>query len=284
MLRVMVLLLVLLSALPVSAQTAKANQKLAESSLQLNGSLVVDTEGHVRSHELDPSAPLTPALKEFLARVISSWRFQPVLADGQVVNAKTTMHLRLVASRTEDDKFSIRIASTQFGSEQPEKTSDGIHSLKLTPPKYPGAALYAEVNSAVYLVVQVGKDGKVLNADAEQVNLFSAGTDKQMQVLRKLFANAAIKAARQWTFAPPTTGEEAKKDSWLVRVPVEYRIGRERSEPRTSQWETYIPGPRNTRMPWAQEELKLVGSPDALPSDGVYPLKQSVQLLTPPAG
>ena len=45
--------------------------------------------------------------------------------------------------------------------------------------------------------------------------------------------------------------------------------------------DAYIPGRRNMEIPWAQKKLKTAGSPDALPGDGVYPLRQGATLITP---
>ena len=69
-----------------------------------------------------------------------------------------------------------------------------------------------------------------------------------------------------------------------MRVPVEFALRGpgEKSPTKEGAWDTYIPGPRNMGMPWAQEKLKTAGSPDALPeAAGVYPLRQGATLLTP---
>lgn len=267
------------------AGTAREARKQAESSLRVSGSVVIDADGAVLSHELDAKAPLTPALVEFIRGAVSKWRFEPVVVDGKRVNAKVPMSLRLVAKRADDGNFSISIASTYFGGQDDAPATDQPRSIRMTPPRYPKGALYMGGKGTVYLIVQVGRDGKVMNVDAEQVNLRVAGTDAQMNELRKQFTDAAVRVARGWTFAAPTTGEEANEDSWLVRVPVDYVLagsGSTRPE-QDGGWDTYIPGPRNAGMPWAAEKLRMAGSPDAVPEEGVYPLRQGAKLLTPPA-
>ena len=263
------------------AGNAREARQQAESSLRVSGSLVVGPDGKVASHELDPEAPLTPALKAFVDDSIRGWRFKPVLVDGKPVRAKVPMSLRLVAKRADDGKFSVTIASTYFGSEDDLATTDRLRSIRLSPPRFPKGALMMGGKGVVYLVVQVGRDGKVTNVDAEQVNLRVAGTEGQMASLRKQFTDAAVRAARGWTFTIPTTGPEANDATWLVRVPVDYRLEDERQ--RGNGWDTYIPGPRNFGMPWATEKLRMAGSPDALPDDGVFPLQQGATLLNPPA-
>lgn len=276
--RVWVFALALLLALPLSAQNARAVRKQAESSLRLVGSLVIGTDGRVEEHQLDKDAPLSPTLTAFVDQAIRAWRFEPVKVNGEIVRAKVQMSMRLVATRTDDDKFSVRIASTHFGDSTPRP---GPELIPKNPPRYPMEVMIAGGEGTVYLVVQIGADGKVRNVDAEQVNLYTAGTEKQMAWMRKSFADASIKAARRWRFTLPTEGAEAGKDSWLTRIPVMFFMGHDKSNP--GQWETYIPGPRNLNIPWAHERLKLAGNPDALPNSGVFLLDEGATLLTPPA-
>ena len=105
-----------------------------------------------------------------------------------------------------------------------------------------------------------------------------------MALLRKQFTEVAVRAAKRWTFTPPTTGADARNESWLVRVPVEFVMQGDGPEAASAgQWDSYVPGPRNTDMPWAREKLLIAGDPDALPDGGIYPLRQGAMLLTPPA-
>lgn len=282
MLRVFLSMLALLVALPLAAGGPRAVRKQAESSLRVTGFVVIGTDGTVQGHELDPKAPLTPTLVEFIGRSLDRWRFEPVKVNGEVVRARVPMSLRLVAKRSEDDKYNISIASTHFGSRTSFQATDWPQRLGMKPPQYPMGAMQVGGKGTAYLILQIGRDGKVMNVDAEQVNLRVAGSTNQMDQLRKQFAQAAIRAARDWTFTPPTTGKEADKDNWLVRVPVDFRFDDEkRVQP--GEWETYIPGPRNMNMPWAQQQLKMAGNPDALPDNGVFPLEEGAKLLTPSA-
>lgn len=270
--------LLLALSLSVSAQNAREVRKQAESSLRVSGSLVIGTNGMVEEHQLDPGAALSPTLAAFVDQAIRQWRFQPVKVNGEVVRAKVPMALRLVATRTEDDKFNVRIASTHFGD---NTARPGPKLIPKNPPRYPKEVMVAGGEGIVYLIVQIGADGKVRNVDAEQVNLYVAGTEKQMVRIRKLLAEASVSAARTWRFTLPADAAEAGKDSWLARIPVAFFIGRDQAKP--GQWDTYIPGPRNMGMPWAEEKLKLAGSPDALPDSGVFLLDEGATLLTPPA-
>lgn len=279
MLRAFLCLLALLLASPLSASGPTA-RKQAESSLHVTGTIVIDTDGKVQSHEIDPRIHLTPELSAFVSQSLARWRFQPVKVDGRVVRARVPMSLRLVATRLDDDKFYLRIASTYFGGSHP--ATDSVRFLKMSSPKYPDAAARAGGKGMVYLLLQIGRDGKVMNVGVEQVNLRVVGPAVQMDALRKLFGEEAARAARRWTFQPPTTGEYAGRDTWFARVPVNFFLSGDKM-PQPGEWETYIPGPRNTDMPWAHDQLKTAGAPDALPDHGVFPLEQGAKLLAPPA-
>lgn len=276
----------LAGGMPVDAGNGRgvaAVKKQAESSLQVSGTITVAPDGSVLSHTLDPKAPLGAELAGFVDRSVAAWRFKPVLVDGKPVTAKVPMHLRLVATQVGEGKVNVAIASTWFGNIDDVPATDHPRGIRRTPPRYPTDALAMGGKGVVYLIVQVGRDGKVLNVDAEQVNLRVAGTEGQMAQLRKAFTDASTRAARGWQFAAPTTGEAAGKESWLVRVPVEFVLsGPGGRPPKDGEWDTYIPGPRNYGMPWAGDSLKAAGSPDALPGGGEFPLEQGATLLNPP--
>ncbi len=264
-----------------------AVRKQVESSLLVAGNVVINPDGSVRSHELDPKAALSPTLVRFVGDAVGKWRFEPIEVDGQAVTAQVPMHLRLVAKQSDDGKFKVSIVSTHFGKRTDvagaPKTSDQLNGTKLTPPQYPKAALHMGGKGTVYVVVQVGRDGNVLNADAEQVNLRVLGTENQMAMLRKILADAALRTAKRWTFSIPTTGEEATRETWLARVPVDFLLHGDKPA-QDGEWQSYVPGPRNIEMPWAREKLRLAGSPEALPEGGVYPLEGGARLLTPVDG
>jgi len=261
-----------------------AARKQVESSLQVSGTITIAPDGSVQSHTLDPAAPLGEHLTRFVDGTVAKWRFEPVLVNGKTVTAKVPMHLRLIAKSAGDGKSSVSIASTYFGSSGALAETDEPRSKKLQPPRFPTDALYMGGKGTVYLIVQVARDGTVANVDAEQVNLRVLGNTREMDRLRKSLTDAAVRAAKGWTFTVPTTGEGARENAWLVRVPVDFMISDDGHKPgRRTGWDTYIPGPRNTSMPWAEDKLRTASSPDALPDNGIYPLRQGATLLTAPA-
>jgi hypothetical protein len=276
----------LASAPALAGKTStQAALKQAESSLRVEGTITIARDGSVLSHTLEPKSPLGDDLKAFLDTRIAAWKFQPVLVDGVAVVAKVPMHLRLVAKPLEDGRASIAIASTYFGGSAHGQATDHLRAASMIPPRYAREALRAGGRGTVYLVVEVDRQGRVSNVDAEQVNLRTDGTERQMALLREQLTRAAVVAARRWTFETPTTGIAANDSRWLMRVPVDFRLTDiDPKKPDGSMWDTYIPGPRNMRMPWAQEKLEMAGTPDALPDNGLFPLEQGAILLTPPVG
>ena len=278
------LLGVALSSLPLVADAGnvRAAMKQVESTLLVTGTIMIAPDGTVRDYKLDDTRALGQTLEQFLDANIRSWRFEPVVVDGAVVTAEAPMRLRLVANRQEDGGMRVRIAATWFGSDKERSATDVPHAARMDPPRYPRGALGVGAQGIAYVVLRFGRDGRVQEAGIERVNLRTLGTESQMAELRRQFADAALAAARRWTFLPPTTGKEVGQDDWSVRVPVVFLM-QGQNLPKPGEWESYIPDPTVRDLPWAREQLRTAGSPEALPDSGVYPLERSgIRLLNAP--
>src|SRR5690606_33715951 len=118
----------------------------------------------------------------------------------------------------------------------------------------PVQAIYAGVHGGVYVVVRVDRSGRVQDAVAELVNLRILVREREMEQARAVLAKSALVAARKWTFKPPTRGQWAGHGRWSAPFPVDYRFADD-GKPRYGQWESYVPGPRNT-IPWEMERLE----------------------------
>lgn len=265
------------------AGNARAARKQVESSMLVTGSVTIRPDGAVQSHEIDPRIDLTPDIRSLVDNAARQWTFEPVKVDGRIVTARVPMSLRLVARPADQEgRYNVRIASVQFGSVDASKGV--VASIKkLVPPTYPKSALQMGGKGTVYLLVRVDHGGHVIEADVEQVNLRVVGSSQQMDTMRRDFAQACVRAARNWTFTPPATGPDAGAAHWTARVPIDFVLSDDkRAAP--GQWDTYVPGPRKTNIPWAEEQLRTAGSPDALPEGGVYPLGHGARLLDQEAG
>ncbi|MFN7183064.1 MAG: hypothetical protein ACK4MZ_02590 [Thermomonas haemolytica] len=280
------LLAIALSLLPLGSEAVnpRVTRKLVESTLLVSGKIVIAPDGTVKDYTLVDTRALGAPLEQFLDANIRRWRFQPVMLDGAAVTAEAPMRIRLVAHPQDGGGMQVRIAATWFGEKDDGRpATDFPRQDRINPPIYPREAQMLEAQGIVYLVVSIGRDGKVQQVDVERVNLRTLGTEQQMAALRRQFADASLRAARDWTFLPPTTGKEAELDHWLVRVPVDFQmVGL--PQPKPGEWQSYIPDPTVRELPsWAREQLRIAGSPEALPDSGVFPLTPSrFQLLNAP--
>jgi hypothetical protein len=241
--------------------------KQVESSMLLLGSIEIDEQGRVIAHHLD-QADLPKAMRELIDRRIRQWRFEPVTQTGKAVRARAPMQLRLVAKQDGED-YIVRIAGASFDVYDPADDTSVRAEGRLAPPRYPGDVASDGVMGTVYLVARVGRDGRVEDAVAEQVNLRAIGTERQMARYRDLLAKSAKTAAlEQWRFVFPITGPDAAESSLSVRVPVDFVITGQPEE-RPGVWLSYVPGPRND-VPWRKSDAPVQAADTQL-AGGVYP-------------
>lgn len=273
------------SLLPAQAmaQNARAARAQAEASMVLTGTIDISPAGAVEGFSLRDEDKVEGYLVEFLRRTVAQWRFEPVMHEGRTVAARSPVSLRLMARQTPDQGMEVELRSASFREYDP-KATDEVTRGDMPAPRYPQDVFQQGGAGEVLLLMQVARDGSVTDVVAEQVNLHVAGPAKTMQQLRERLAQASIKAARSWTFRPPTTGPYADEPFWTVRTPVIFAIG-SRPRERYGRWQAYIPGPKQ-RAPWTVETMADDASADALPEGGVYMagIEKGPKLLTPLGG
>lgn len=258
-----------------------------EASMLVTGTLVVEADGRVSGWELDKREALLDPVVELIGKAADSWVFEPVLVDGEAVRAKARMSLRVVAIPHGEDSFQLTIRSGHFGSAAESRDgnhwkeigTDRVRAKRRDLPEYPFDAMASGVGGTVYLVLRINRAGRVQDAFVEQVNLRAAASEREMDQLRGTLARPALAAARRWTFDVPTTGEDADRKTWALRVPVEYLLYNERM-PAYGEWHVYIPGPRH-KAPWSKRELREDESPDAMIAGRLYQEGTELTLLTP---
>ncbi len=255
----------------------RAVRRQVEASMLVEGRIEIDQRGNVAGYSLERQERLPAAAVELLARSVPAWRFEPVVVDGRAVNAAAPMSVRLVARKVDEDHYEVAVRGASFGREADPETH--VRSQDLTPPDYPLSAVKADVSGTVYMSVKVGRDGKVLDAFAEQVNLQAVASDQAMVRWRGVLASAAIRGARKWAFAPPTRGELVGAEFWVVRVPVAFHLG----EPRDmyGEWQAYVPGPRQP-APWNLGNEGIAFSPDTLAPGAAHQAGAGLKLLALP--
>jgi Gram-negative bacterial TonB protein C-terminal len=270
----------LLGSLAVSAAGPRAVRRQAEASMLVTGTIEVDAEGRVSRYGIDKKEKLPAAVGELLDKSIPNWRFEPAVVDGKPARAKTDMSLRVIARRVDDENYRVQVSGASFGVKARDSAETVTVAGEMSPPNFPDAAVRTRATGTVYLLLQVGRDGRVADVIAEQVNLRVVMEEHGMEMLRRSFAQAAMGKARTWTFNPPTRGDETDAQYWSVRVPVVFALG---SLPEYGEWEPYIPGPRQ-RAPWDRAGESLAFSPDALPDGEVYLGGSGLKLLAAPGG
>lgn len=251
-----------------------------ESSAVVSGTIVLARDGTVQTAVIDDAARYGPAIADMVRKAALQWRFQPVLRHDEPVVAKSSMHVRVVLRKMSDGNYSVRIKGATFGDGNTDST-DTLHYAggnKNIPPRYPWAAIRARVQGTVYLALRVDRSGHVVEASAEQVNLGNTGPDHLLRQYRAILAESALKAARQWSYAIPTTGPLAGQYSWTAHVPVSYSLNEVGALKRDRTWVSYIPGPY-TPAPWVDKpDMNAV---DALADHAIRTEGAGPTLLSP---
>lgn len=262
----------------------RAVREHVQASMLVTGWITVTPDGNTKSFAIDHAEKLPASVVDLIGKNAPTWHFFPVLRDGKPVVAKARMNLRIVAKPLGDKKYALSIAGSHFGqpSAKDESGGESIAVKEMRPPSYPPSAARVGVSGTVYLVLQVNRQGQVDEEAAEQVNLDVIGTDAAMRLWRKVLGEAAVNAARHWTFTPPTAGPGAAKSSWQVRMPIRFTLsgnGRRDVDRIYGKWHAYVPGPRH--VPAWMNESESSGSADAAVAGKVAEVGSGLRLTTP---
>src|SRR4249919_334705 len=269
----------LLASAAALAAGPGAVRKQIEASMLVTGKIQVDTSGKVAGFSLDEKDKLPEGVVSLIGTAVPTWRFEPVLIDGKAANVATDMNIRVVAKKVDKDSFTITIRSAGFG-DRTGKPEERPRPVSMEPPRYPDSAARNGVSGTVYLLVRAGRDGKVSDVFVEQVNLKAVADETTMARWRRMFEDASVWQAKRWTFAPPTEGDDARSDFWVLRVPVMFSFDDPRSAKAAyGRWEAYVPGPRQAN-PWKEDKEGAAFSPDTLAPGGAYLAGSGLKLLT----
>lgn len=263
------------------AQTRGEVARQAESTLLVDGYIVIAPDGSTAGVEIRKPEAFPPAVIDFVTTTVKGWKFKPVEHEGRIVQARAPMTVRLVAKKLDGDSAEISVRSASFGD---EKAQAGIKPITMRPPSFPKALVRSGVGGTVFLALRLDASGKVIDVIPEQTNLRVVAGGREMETYRRGLERASVDAAKKWTYQVPQPNAEGAADSYTIRVPINYSFGAD-GGPRPSHgaWETYIPGPRNP-IPWVSREDMLAGSAggaDAVGDGAVQQLGRGPQLLTP---
>ncbi|WP_231806920.1 TonB family protein [Stenotrophomonas sp. MMGLT7] len=247
-----------------------AVRKQVESSMLLRGSIDLDRTGSVTEVALEQEDKLPQGVVDFVRGSVAQWKFEPVVRDGKPVLARAPVSLRVVAKKRDDGNYQVAIRHADFSVPAKDEDGESVTSKSMNPPRYPEAAYRSGFKGTVYLILKVGRDGRVEDVVAEQVNLRVIASENQMRIGRDLLARASVAAARRWSFVPPVRGDAANEPYWTVRVPVNYAFHGDPESDAYGKWSAYVPGPRQP-VPWRAQQDAPGFSPDTLAqAGGVY--------------
>lgn len=283
--RILVGLLGLMLSFSVSAVGDEPTmlRRQVEARMLLTGNILVDPQGGIKEYAIDQPDMVPKEILKFVNQNIEQWRFEPMTHEGKPVSVRNKMSVLLLAEKSESGGLRARIAGTTFRASMDEAEVEAgtqISSQEMEPPHFPTQAQQYGVQGTVYLALRVDRDGKVEDVIAEQVNLKVLASENGMVRWRRVLEKAAVEAARDWKFRPPSKGEQADRPFWLVKVPVDYRFY---GSQKYGEWDAYVSGPRKN-IPWQDWSDPPGYSPDAMVADGsVYRVdgKGSLRLLTP---
>lgn len=285
----LLLVILLLPALAMSANKRVSEvRKSTEISTLMTGTIVVDEKGQVSRFQIDEREKFTPTVVDFVEAATAEWDFEPLSdSNGKPATARNKFSLRLAAQQQDDGTYSVRIAGVDFRpyAEATVAANTELRVRERVRLKYPETAAYWGAHGTVYVVVKVAPDGKVIDAVVSQVNLRVVADERDMEMLRKAFAQEAVRGLKKWRMDYPAEGEQASKPYLLGSVTIDFRLNGDKA-PEYGQWEAYIPGPR-VPVPWPDLEQELPGySPDAVAGDGIRLAgeKGALKLLTPLQG
>ncbi len=282
-LRPLAAMLSLISIMILSIAAANAGksevemQRHVESSLLVRGTIDITADGDVVGYALDTSDKIPPGIADMVARLAPQWRFEPIPLPNNAIG-RTDMHLLFVASTLESGDYRVELRNVSFSTDRPPQERLTI-ARRGRPVEYPPDLNAMAVGGTVYVEVQVGRDGKVINLGVSKVNLTTVGSETEMAKWRTQLTAASIKAVRGWRFAPPTAGVDVGALSWNGTLPISFsRWNEAKSKP--GRWQTYIPGPRNA-LPWLDSLNTAIDNSDTLTPDQLHSGKEARRLIGP---
>jgi hypothetical protein len=250
----------------------------AEASMLVSGTVEVRPDGSVSGYTLYKEEKLPAPVVDLIKRNVTTWKFE--LNGQNTAPIREDMNVRIVARDVDAQHMALRLEGAAFSDgDEPEDSS--IRWSHRMSPSYPRFSLDRGMSGIVYVLVRIGRDGKVINAGVEQVNLRRYVPDQtEMARFRKDLADAARKVSTHWTFKTPKSGAEAQAPFWDARIPVDFgpELGANSGQTYGS-WEIFVRGPQE-QIEWRQD-APLVDAPDAVPDGSIQPLSSGAKLLTP---
>lgn len=283
---------VVIALLPAWAGAVSNSEirKHVEYSMLVKGEIETNEQGEVSSVNVEKPDKFPPGLVDYVKQQVSAWKFEPALVAGKPARARSSMSLLVVAKKLPNKDVAIGIRNASFGRQELKK-DEFISALSKKQPVYPYSMRAEGVAGTVYVLLRVGRDGKVQDAVVERVNLRVLAKERVMESWRAALSGAALEAIKEWTFVVPTKGQYVDAPFWPAWTPVDFEMINAKGEVINAQgnavqdgygkWKTYVRGPRQP-IPWLVENRPGFSS-DSLEEGGVYVAEKDTgpKLLTP---
>ena len=250
-----------------------------EASMQVTGTLSIDAAGAVSSYALDQSAKLPAQVTELLARTLPTLRFERTASGAGSGPVQARMTLQVVATQADAEHMTISLHHARFVEAEPPMTERIAvdHRVAL---QYPHRALDIGVTATVYVAVRIDRNGRVIDAQARQVNLGGSDSEAHMRQWREMFAKPTLAAVRHFTFTVPRTGPYANDAEFSGILTVDYVING--AVPGYGQWSVYVPGPK-AEIAWL-DRGDVADDSEAVPDGEFAQSGTGLKLLTPIGG
>lgn len=247
----------------------------------VSGTMDINPDGSVRSYTMDHAEKIPPIVLTLIKQSAPTWRFLVNTKHNVIAQAK--MSLRVEAEPVEDGKMAFSIEGVDF-NEWSGPASAQLKERYMPPPLYPQSAIMEHVSATVYMILQIGRDGHVMELAPEQVNFTSPVSRMRAGYMERAFIATTTAGMRRWTFDVPTTGPDAGEPYWYACVPATFTISAEGTSRPTAaygSWQPYLPGPHLALPSWMQSQTGLASAPDAIPDGGITQLHSALHLAAP---
>ena len=235
----------------------------------VDGEITIGTMGEVVDVKLEDADWMGAPVVEGYEQKLRGWRFEPIIEDGEAVQARGDMRLTLVAVR-DDEKQTAHFAVRHVYFPDPEAAKQPIERAKFRAPVYPRDAARNGVGAQVILVARVDEAGQPSEVAVEQLHLSGPQPGAHAQRMAGQFARASTAAVKHWTL----NGVEA---GTLVHLPIKYTPPA--FSPPRGGWERIYPV-RMDVPDWVEQARQDEQRVLALAEDG-SPSTTRLRLLTP---
>ncbi len=252
----------------------------AEASTLITGTIDITAAGNVVNYAIDMPEKLPKAVLDMIERAAPTWKFEPIVMPEKTIG-RSNMSLLFLASQDEKGDYIVQLRGVSFAN--PDKQQNvSIDKKHFRYPAYPHTALDGmPVPGTVYLVLRYDREGRVIDADAEQVNLHVYGSEAQQAKWREALAKACLEAAVKWRMKLPPGSLREDEAYGIGRVPVSFTEEGVRL-PGYGKWRAHLPGPRKV-IPWAENTPLAENRPDTQVPGDIHS-REARRLITPLGG